>query len=266
MDFIPDDDEPSTPEKIPQHSSEYLTSRPENCGVLQFHTGVEDSLIFFIKINAIIGNPQSVIDTIDIFCYQRHWMMHIGDVKGEILDNALLQLQNSRENSINCAEFGTYCGYSALRLASKFSNPLSVLYCVESNEKCCEWASTIISFAGLCHCVRIIHGDVNHFVNMLKSNSNKKLNFLLIDHAKDKYLSDLLLCEQNDILESRCVVVADNILAFGCAEEYVAHVRDPLGPYESSTLYRSTLEYSTSARSVEKGDNLEDGVEVSIFR
>lgn len=46
----------------------------------------EERLLKHVLANAERGNPQSVIDTIDAWCWSTQWMMNVGDVKGLIVD------------------------------------------------------------------------------------------------------------------------------------------------------------------------------------
>jgi hypothetical protein len=58
------------------------------------------------------------------------------------------------------------------------------------------------------------------FINTIKTNTNtitnRSIDLLLIDHEKSKYLCDLLEIERRGLLCAGSVVVADNVLSFGC--------------------------------------------------
>ena len=67
------------------------------------------------------GDLDDVIRVIDDFAYHRSFLINVGDEKGEILDAAIRRTQPRR-----LLELGTYCGYSALRMAvAAPSNPPS---------------------------------------------------------------------------------------------------------------------------------------------
>jgi hypothetical protein len=121
-----------------------LLSRPAACGVMAFHNGTEEALLLFVERYAQRGNPASVLDAIDSFCYGRHWMMHCGDKKVKYLEKAL-QLGREKvkvtasgmnhcpvaSSQLVCLEIGSYCGYSAVKIASTFgSSDNEFLYCV----------------------------------------------------------------------------------------------------------------------------------------
>lgn len=118
-----------------------LDKRPKSCGVMAFHNGTEESLFLSVQRRATKGNPQSVLTAIDEFCYGRHWMMHCGDRKVKYLEKALQlgKREIPHENAVNkvaevhliCLEIGSYCGYSALKIASTFGpSDNEFLYCI----------------------------------------------------------------------------------------------------------------------------------------
>lgn len=242
-----------------------LDQRSPACGVLKFHNGIEESLILTVERDLSITNAEEVLAAVDKFCYSRHWMMHIGPEKGKILDNVVL---NNAKNNLVCVELGSYCGYSAVRMASKFKYDDSILYCVECDPSCCNWTRRLCCKAGITSKVHVIEGDAESAIDMLSSNG-VRIDVLFIDHDKSKYLTDLIRFEASGLLKPGAVVVADNILSFGVPlVEYLEHVRQTVeegGLYKSSVLYRSTIEYSTTQEFVECGNELEDGIEISYL-
>ena len=87
------------------------TRLPQNSS-MQFHTGTEDDLADFVVKSAKEDDANSVIKAIDDFCWNNHWMMHVGDVKGGIVDKVIEEYKPKI-----ILELGTYCGYSAVRMA-----------------------------------------------------------------------------------------------------------------------------------------------------
>ena len=120
--------------------TQLIRNRPASCGVMAFHSGTEEALLLYVEREAKRGNPASVLDTIDRFCYGRHWMMHCGDRKTQYLDRALCLAGRkdstdsriaSKGQNLICLEIGSYCGYSAVKIASSFSNGENEhLYCI----------------------------------------------------------------------------------------------------------------------------------------
>ena len=63
--------------------------RPKENGVLSFHNGTEEALILFVsehirnhnlsqRDETVSERCQYILSCIDNYCYNRHWMMHIG--------------------------------------------------------------------------------------------------------------------------------------------------------------------------------------------
>ena len=57
---------------------ETIFTRPQACGVLQFHNGTEEAMFLYVKQHSEEGDVNNIIKAIDEFCYKRHWMMHLG--------------------------------------------------------------------------------------------------------------------------------------------------------------------------------------------
>ena len=242
---------------------DFLHERPENCGVLSFHAGTEEAMLLYVQKNAVAGDPDSVLSAVDAFCYQRHWMMHIGDFKGQHLDTTVTDVLSQKKNII-AMEVGSYCGYSAVRIA-RFLTSESHLFCVENNKHCVSFTRRLLTHAGLQDKVTVIEGTVAEGMHALRSR-NLFIDLLFLDHAKELYLSDLRQIEASGLLNSGAYVVADNVLCFNAPlDDYLHHVRNS-GLYASSLLVKGPLEYSTVVESVDEGSYLEDGLEISVYR
>lgn len=217
--------------------------RSKENGILKFHHETEDELAEYVLRNSTKGNIKSVIKTVDEFCWNKHWMMHIGDKKGKILDEMLLEFEPKI-----ILELGTYCGYSSIRMCGVLPN--------------CH-VYTIDPFPTNCSKILIEQSNVNDRITCLGgtgkdviptlSNLKNQIDMVFIDHDKKQYLSDLLLIESNDLLHKGSVVVADNVLVFNI-NDYLHHVRES-GLYKSKN-YESVLEYDDTGKI--------DGIEVSI--
>mmetsp|Transcript_23063 Transcript_23063/g.31604 ORF Transcript_23063/g.31604 Transcript_23063/m.31604 type:complete len:139 (-) Transcript_23063:92-508(-) len=101
--------------------------------------------------------------------------------------------------------------------------------------------------------------------------TTRYLGLLFIDHIKANYLHDLQSILAHDLLQSGCVVVADNVLCFQSPlTDYLDFVRDTRGPFASSECYEYPIEYSKSGPggAIEAGreEYYHDGVEVSLLK
>ncbi|KAF7240801.1 Catechol O-methyltransferase [Varanus komodoensis] len=103
----------------------------------------EQRILNSVSYNAIRGDPESVLDCIDKYCSKNEWAMNVGDEKGLILDKIVEEIDPSI-----VLELGTYCGYSAIRIA-RLLKPKARLLTVENNAEFVPIAKEIIEIAGL---------------------------------------------------------------------------------------------------------------------
>ena len=199
----------------------------------------------YVFSNAEKNNPKSILQTIDNFVLESgRFLMNVGPEKGEILRDHLLK---SKPN--NVIELGTFIGYSAVLISSTIGEK-SKLTSIDSDSHSIEIAKELINFAGLDDKVNLMHGSAEEIIPELNFNAD----FVFIDHAKKKYLSDLKLLETEEIILKNCTVFADNVGIFKDEmAEYFDHVRNS-GKYQSQN-FSSKLEYR---------NNIYDAVEISI--
>ena len=199
----------------------------------------------YVFSNAEKNNPKSILQTIDNFVLESgQFLMNVGPEKGEILRDHLVK---SKPN--NVIELGTFIGYSAVLISSTIGEK-SKLTSIDSDSHSIEIAKELINFAGLDDKVNLMHGSAEEIIPELNFNAD----FVFIDHAKKKYLSDLKLLEREEIIIKNCTVFADNVGIFKDEMvEYFDHVRNS-GKYQSQN-FSSKLEYR---------NNIYDEVEISI--
>ena len=199
----------------------------------------------YVFSNAKKNNPKSILQTIDNFVLESgQFLMNVGPEKGEILRDHLVK---SKPN--NVIELGTFIGYSAVLISSTIGEK-SKLTSIDSDSHSIEIAKELINFAGLDDKVNFMHGNAEEIIPELNFNAD----FVFIDHAKKKYLSDLKLLEREEIIIKNCTVFADNVGIFKDEMvEYFDHVRNS-GKYQSQN-FSSKLEYR---------NNIYDAVEISI--
>ncbi len=199
----------------------------------------------YVFSNAEKNNPKSILQIIDNFVLESgQFLMNVGPEKGEILKNYLLKSEPN-----NVIELGTFIGYSAVLISSTIGEK-SQLTSIDSDIHSIEIAKELINYAGLDRKVNLIHGSAEEIIPKLNFNAD----FVFIDHAKKKYLSDLKLLESEGIIVKNSVVFADNVGIFKDEmAEYFHHVRES-GEYLSQN-FSSKLEYR---------NNIYDAVEISI--
>ena len=279
MDFLDDDDDDDDDNNNDNSINTLLIQRPKNSGILSFHNGTEEAMLLYVYNNSNKNDIISILQAIDKFCWSRHWMMHLGSEKSLYLIDILSNMNNDKP--VIMIEIGSYCGYSSLILG-KYLNNDGHLWCIECNEKCVNWTTKLIEYAGLENKITVLHMDVSKDVELFKTlkdniydkyKTNSAIDLLFIDHEKSRYLTDLKAFEMSGLMKEGTIVVADNVLSLGIPlDDYLNHVKDKNGKYLSSETKYASLEYSR-ADSNKKTENvdgsdvpLDDGIEISIYK
>src|SRR5262249_32185785 len=120
----------------------------------QVGDGREEALAAYVTTRARKGDLADVIRVVDEFCYEQSIMMNVGDEKGEILDRAV---QRARPRRL--LELGTYCGYSALRMARVMSADAR-LHSIEFSAANAGIAQRIWSHAGIADRATVVVGSL----------------------------------------------------------------------------------------------------------
>ena len=85
--------------------------------------------------------------------YHDHDHDHINDD----LQDTETTTANTPSVPLICLEIGSYCGYSAVAIASQLA-PGGMLYCLELHPKCVAWTTRMVALAGLSARVKVIQG------------------------------------------------------------------------------------------------------------
>jgi catechol O-methyltransferase len=211
----------------------------------QIGDGREAAAADYVVANARQGDIDDVIATIDKYAYEKSFLINIGDEKGELLDAAV-----RRANPGLALELGTYCGYSALRIAR--AAPSAMVFSVELAEANAQIARRIWAHAGVddrITCVVGTIGDGGRTLDALVAEhgfSAGKLDLLFIDHDKSAYLPDLQSFMARGWLHRGSIVVADNILIPG-SPKYREYMNQQQGKLFNTTEHRAHGEYQTLA-------------------
>jgi catechol O-methyltransferase len=286
--------------------------RPPTCGICSFHPHTESSLLSHVRnslasaevamavdsmdvCRAKILRAERVLNSVDEFCISRHWMMHVGPEKGNILTTTLkesidkkLSMQPSN-NEFVVVELGSYCGYSSILMAKECliaheSNKLNFkLITLEINSEYIAVATELIKLSGLVDDISLLEISFNgHYTNVvgilqdeLNSNYNeqqqggqlKTIDLLFIDHDKDSYKSDLMKLEASGLICRGTRIVADNVL-FAQIDEYLRYVqmRQSDGVVTTRTV-PCHVEYSNVEAAEETTlESVSDGIGKSFYQ
>ena len=209
----------------------------------QVGDGREARLAEYVLTRARRGDPADVIRVIDEFCYNKSFLINVGDEKGRILDAAVVQARASR-----ILELGTYCGYSALRMA--VAAPSARITSIEFSAANAEIARRILEHAGVSGRVTVVVGtlgDGGRTLETLRSAHGfgaGSVDLVFIDHDKKVYVSDLQLILQQGWLHPGSLVVADNV-KFPGAPEYRAYMSVNEGKLWRTVTHEAHVEYQS---------------------
>jgi predicted O-methyltransferase YrrM len=181
----------------------------------------------------------------------------IGPIKGEIIEDIIKKYKPKR-----ILEIGTLHGYSAILMGNflldKNNNSNDnttneiIITCLEIDKNLVNIAKKNIEKAGLSDRIEVITGDALKIIPIL--NNHYRFDLVFIDAIKNHYLRYLKLVEDNNLLNKKSVVVADNVLIYEKEmKDYLDYVRNS-GRYNSYTT-ETTLEFTK---------NVKDALEVSI--
>ena len=141
-----------------------------------------EAVLAFVKENAIYGDPQSVLDTIDTYAMdgsldQKRFLMNIGPEKGKILVDTI-----KKNKSKKILELGSFLGYSAVLIGMSIDDD-GELISIDPDPNSIAIASQLVEFAGLSSKVSFIKGKAEHAINDL----DRSFDLIFIDHAKKRY-------------------------------------------------------------------------------
>ena len=215
----------------------------------QVGDGREEALAAYVASHAREDDLNDVIRVIDDFCATQSIMMNVGDEKGEILDRAV-----HRSAPRRLLELGTYCGYSALRMA-RVMPPGARLYSIEFSPANAAIARRIWEHAGIGDRVTVLVGtlgDGGTTIGRLRTEhgfTDRSVDFVFVDHDKSAYLPDLERILTERWLHPGSVVVADNVRVPG-APAYRAYLKTAEGTTWRTIEHQTHLEYQSLIRDI----------------
>ncbi len=209
----------------------------------QLGDGREAAAAAFVEAHARPGDIDDALAAMDRYAYQKSFLVNVGDEKGALLDAAV-----RRSNPSLAMELGTYCGYSALRIAR--AAPSARVISVELAAANAEVAQRIWTHAGVSDritCVVGTIGDGGRTLSRLEAGHGLApgtLDFLFIDHDKNAYLADLRAITERHWLHRGSIVMADNV-GFPGSPEYRSFMREQQDNRWRTVEHRTHVEYQT---------------------
>lgn len=209
----------------------------------QVGDGREARLAEYVLARARAGNPQDIIRVIDEYAYTQSYLINVGDEKGRILDATVAQARPAR-----ILELGTYCGYSALRMA--ISAPAARIASIEFNAANAEIARRIHAHASVDDRIAVVVGtlgDGGKTIDALRDNhgfTDGSVDLVFIDHDKNAYMPDLQRIVEQGWLHPGSLVVADNV-GFPGAPEYRSYMKQGEGQQWRTVEHETHVEYQS---------------------
>ena len=206
--------------------------------------GREDALAEHVLQRSRAGDPEDVLRVIDEFCYSTCFMMNVGDEKGALLDGALTRAQPRL-----VLELGTYCGYSALRMARLVPAGARIVS-VEFSAENADVARRVLAHAGVADRVSVVVGSIGDggtTMDVLEAEHGfgpGAVDLVFLDHDKDAYLPDLERLLARGWLGPGAVVVADNV-KFPGAPAYRAYMAREQGRTWRTVEHEAHVEYQS---------------------
>lgn len=209
----------------------------------QIGDGREAACAAFVEATAPRGDIDAALAAIDTFARREAMLVNIGDEKGPLLDAAVRRVAPTL-----VLELGTYCGYSALRIAR--AAPAARVVSVEFSAANADVARRIWTHAGVAGrvtCVVGTIGDGGRTLDALTADHGitaGSVDVLFIDHDKNAYLPDLRAILDRGWLRPGAVVVADNVRLPG-APGYRAYMRRHEGTRWRTVEHKTHVEYQS---------------------
>ena len=209
----------------------------------QVGDGRERAVVDYVCRHARRGDIADVLGTFDWYAYHKSLLINVGDVKGELLDAAV-----KRADPAVVLELGTYCGYSALRIAR--AAPSAHVYSVELSAENADLARRIWSHAGVGDRVTCLVGTLDDAETMRRLDAaigespGGTADFVFIDHDKRSYVADLQAIAANGWLHPGSIVLADNV-GYPGAPRYRRYMRRNEGVQWRTRAHRAHAEYQS---------------------
>ncbi|MCB1292112.1 MAG: O-methyltransferase [Mycobacterium sp.] len=217
-------------------------------GIRKFNTtgqlgdGREEAAAVYVLAHARPDDIDDALAKLDEYAYEKSFLVNIGDEKGRLLDAAV-----QRAEPRLALELGTYCGYSALRIAR--AAPSARVFSVELSAANAEVARRIWAHAGVgdrITCVIGTIGDGGRTLDVLREKgfTAGAVDFLLIDHDKNAYLADLCAIVDRGWLHPGSIVMADNV-GFPGSPKYREFMSEQQGRHWRTVEHRTHVEYQS---------------------
>lgn len=186
--------------------------------------GRERQLLIHVIKSAEEGDAEGVMSAMDSF-WQSTFANDGTDswsIRGDTIDSIVRDRAPTR-----CLEIGTYCGYSALRIARHLPKG-GKLVSLEVDPLFAAIATKIVEHAGLADRVKVLMGTVDQKLSRISECTggdgadgprHGPMEFVLCDHSKELFVPDLQRLEKAGLVGAGTIVMGDTTVYPGEAEK-----------------------------------------------
>ena len=178
----------------------------------------EFGLLAYILAQVCPGDPAAACAAMEHFAEEMLWLKIMGGAKADVLAVAMRRAPLGGR----LLEIGTYCGYSAMRMAIVLSG--AQIRTLEIDPVHVLIARRIITFTGLAGFVRVQTGHSKDLLPRLATGlGDPGFGTVFMDHRCSCKEGDLSFLERSGLLQAGAAVIADNVLKPG-APLFLWHV------------------------------------------
>jgi len=193
-------------------------------------------LLSHVLANARRGDAASVCRAIetfgeDVLGPSGQWLKVAGGNKADVLEAAVQKAPKGG----SVLEIGTYCGYSAIRMA--MARPNTRIVTLEVDPAHMVIARNVTAFAGLAHVIDVWTGHSKDLLHRLSDRYDGRLKLcaVFMDQKGSRYDEDLSALERLGLLKQGAIVVADNVLKPG-APAFLWRLTNSGGAYDTEIV------------------------------
>lgn len=210
-----------------------------------------------------------VFAAIDGYCWEEQWSFNIGDVKGALVEEIVkdwMKAQDANEPLLG-VEFGSYLGYSAMRIAKNMPGQSKFL-CVEpdygQSPALRESVDQLLAWAKMEAVIKFLPLRDKEAISQFRS-EKKLFDIIVTDHIKSEYLPVLKHMIHDGLLRPGSLFLADNVVLFSLHE--LLHFLRYSGEFDSYKLYYTEAEYDEYHGQMHpNGEYYPDGVVTAVWR
>lgn len=182
-------------------------------------------LLAYVLSHAPAGDPNAICGAVEVFGQEvlaptGQWLKVAGGEKVQVLFDSLSAAAGEGGRCCKVLEIGTYCGYSAIRMATMRS--AIRIISLEADPAHVAIARCLVAFAGLSHVISVRTGHSQDVLPALVAEERRLatidregFDLVFFDQCGARFASDLGVLEDSQLLRAGSVVVADNVLKPG---------------------------------------------------